>query len=549
MPYNIKKQGDEYCVFNSDTGDNKGCSDSRAKAIRHMRAMYAAEGGASMGKKELDRQVAQAVLEFLADPASAGEPLQLEDLVKELAEEPEEPQATEVQATASLTFVPDAFISPDITVTTVTTAGDLPTLTIVPDPIPDPILPESPAVVTAAKELDEEDTFVERILSKIKSLFQRSKMPPASLLDRSGLLLWKEADGQYHWASRYSNNFRDDDRPREIISADSHRRFVDLVDKGLASMPELWLWHVPEWKFGEANWLAFDESGFALAAGLVDKDKSFVAEWLAERNDFLTSHGMPYASLQRDPVDPTIIKEHVTVEISPLPGWSAANKLTDFVIPDGYMNKENDMAIPNEKRQALIDMGFKPEWLDKLEAINAETKAMAEQVGLESKEITPEPAPETPAETPAEVKEAAPAEVITETPAPETETPAPDQSPVTRVEVAEAVANVIGGRLVELEGLVSQIDASMKSLTADLASMKEQNVQVEKAVEKAVEELPPASMAALLAQRMSAIGSKEASVDGRSSLARSKPKEAPAQSAGPIGIPFLDSMLSAKREE
>lgn len=40
MPYSIRKKGDEWCVYNKETGENKGCSDSRRNAIAHMRKLY-----------------------------------------------------------------------------------------------------------------------------------------------------------------------------------------------------------------------------------------------------------------------------------------------------------------------------------------------------------------------------------------------------------------------------------------------------------------------------------------------------------------------------
>ena len=45
MPYNVRKRDDEWCVYNSETGDLKGCSDSEVDAKAHMRALYAAEDG------------------------------------------------------------------------------------------------------------------------------------------------------------------------------------------------------------------------------------------------------------------------------------------------------------------------------------------------------------------------------------------------------------------------------------------------------------------------------------------------------------------------
>ena len=44
MPYTIKKEGNKFCVYNSDTDEKRGCSDSRFDAEAQMRALYAAEG-------------------------------------------------------------------------------------------------------------------------------------------------------------------------------------------------------------------------------------------------------------------------------------------------------------------------------------------------------------------------------------------------------------------------------------------------------------------------------------------------------------------------
>lgn len=47
MPYEVRKNHKKYCVFNTVTNDNKGCSPTRAKALAHMRALYAVESGKS----------------------------------------------------------------------------------------------------------------------------------------------------------------------------------------------------------------------------------------------------------------------------------------------------------------------------------------------------------------------------------------------------------------------------------------------------------------------------------------------------------------------
>ena len=51
MPYILRKKGNKYVVINKATGQSKGVSDSKAMAIKHMRALYAAESGAIMKNK------------------------------------------------------------------------------------------------------------------------------------------------------------------------------------------------------------------------------------------------------------------------------------------------------------------------------------------------------------------------------------------------------------------------------------------------------------------------------------------------------------------
>jgi len=45
MPYDIRKQGDNWVTYNKDSGDVKGKHKSRAKAVAQMRLLYGVEGG------------------------------------------------------------------------------------------------------------------------------------------------------------------------------------------------------------------------------------------------------------------------------------------------------------------------------------------------------------------------------------------------------------------------------------------------------------------------------------------------------------------------
>lgn len=361
-------------------------------------------------------------------------------------------------------------------------------------------------------------------------IFNRNKK------QQSGFMLWKEND-QLRWLTRYSSNFRDDDNPPEIISAESHRRFVDMVDKKEVPMPELWLWHVPEWRLGKADWLAYDDSGFALASGTIDRGKEIVAEQIAKQKLVGVSHGMPVSSIERDTNDPTVIVKHTTVEISPLPYESAANKMTAWVLLGDTMKEGNNMPIPDRKKQALIDdWKMDPELLDQLESINAQDAEKAVEEGIESKEATEateeqdtETQETTPEETqPEEEKQAD--ETQEETP------PADEVQPPTREEIADAIASVLKPYIEMTKEIGERLDKLEQS--------------DEEKVAKQVSLTPSASVSALLAQKFSVIGDEVAKVDRRKSLAKSKPQETKDENyKQSVGIPFIDAMLAGQPEE
>src|SRR3972149_9631715 len=46
MPYEIRKEGSKWCVYNKDTGKSTGCSTSEKMAKKHLAALYANEKSA-----------------------------------------------------------------------------------------------------------------------------------------------------------------------------------------------------------------------------------------------------------------------------------------------------------------------------------------------------------------------------------------------------------------------------------------------------------------------------------------------------------------------
>jgi hypothetical protein len=301
--------------------------------------------------------------------------------------------------------------------------------------------------------------------------------PAKETENKNSFMVYKEADGGYRWLAIYSNKFRDRDNPPEIISEASHLNFVKQVNSGELPFPELWLWHVEGSRWGVADFVGWDDTGFSIASGTVDKGKEWVADSL--EGDLLTSHGMPKDSIQRDPADSTIITGHITKEISPLPETVAANEFTGFSILGSEVKQ---MALSEEDRAKLLALNVDP---DRLEA-QTEEKAK-ETEGLEYKE--------------ADQPEAAPATA--------------EGDFVSRDEVKELVKSVAESTN-QLVQVVGDLAERIKVLEANKLTIDKETI----------ERTPAASLADLY---KSVIGSEEAKVDGRSKLAKSGPEEAPVE--------------------
>lgn len=336
----------------------------------------------------------------------------------------------------------------------------------------------------------------------------------------SAFSLWKDKAGDWRWFAIYSNKYRDQDNPPEIISEKSQRTFVDMVEKGLFPYPELWHWHIPGTRWGIADWLEYAD-GFALASGTIDAGHEAEAEALSKSATPLrVSHGMPFVWRSRK--DPSVITFHVTKEISPLPSPAAANPLTGFELFTGG----NSMALSQEKRNYLKEVaGLPEEAIARIESGLASKAKEAQDAGLEFKE--------------ADVVEEVVAEVVADTPAP---APAPAvEPPLTRAEVASAIADV-------MEGFTAQIRALTEGMTALTATVKELKQADATKIAEAAAVTPPASLAAMIAQQFRAVGAEETRIDGRSALAKSKPQEAqPSTAAGPTPFSLINDFVAMSR--
>jgi hypothetical protein len=540
MPYSIYKRNNQYCVHkkkgDGSAGKKIACHATMTKAKAQVRALHASE------KKELEMPPNK-------EDAAVKVELDVTDELKETVDKLEEKHTYDyvpwgVYSFADLEKAQDARAQALRVKTLSDQFVEIVSNIMASDEIED----KSAAVSSLSSEysqlINKSDTkeqpeqgWLADITKTVKETMENifSQKPKQT----SGFMMWKEGN-RLRWLTRYSTNFRDDDNPPEIISGKSHQRFVDMVDKKEAPMPELWLWHVPEWKLGEADWLAYDDSGFALASGTIDRGKEIVAEQIAKQKLVGVSHGMPVSSIERDPDDPTIIVSHISAEISPLPHSSAANKMAAWVLLGDTTKEGNNMPIPDKKKRALVDeWNMDPALLEQLESINSQDAEKATEEGIESKEVDTE---ETEQVEETEVaEEAATDEVEAEEETTEVEqTDEPDDTPVenppSREEIADAIATVLKPYVELTEELQGQIKELKKS--------------DEEKVSKAAAMTPSASVSAILAKQFSAIGDKESQIDGRSSLAQSTPEEAEDDQVKAVTpVPFINEMIAGKSED
>lgn len=371
-----------------------------------------------------------------------------------------------------------------------------------------------------------EKSFSEKVMDVVRELFAGKSKQEEKGINHvvdipNGRLMFYKSGEHTKWVATYSNNLIDDDHPREIISADSHKKHVELVKAGLVAPPDLWLWHEPDWNWGTGEWVTYDEQDevvFTHAGGTVKSGCEELADVISS-SDWGVSHGMPKWSVSYDKDNPNVIKEHVTTEVSPLPLWAAANKHTSFSI-----NKEASMIPKQEKARLMKEFGVSEDLLATLEA-SSQTKAAAaaeeQRLYKETEEVETVEVVEQTAEVEAETQE----ETVEESANAE-----PNETSKAAVKEADFVAVI--ETVTKLADTVNQLAARMDSY----------DKSVDSAIAEKAAESPIASLLAQLNKAMSPIGNEESVVDGRTKLAKSGPEEA---SSGyrQTGIQFVDNFL------
>jgi len=129
------------------------------------------------------------------------------------------------------------------------------------------------------------------------------------------------------WYALWSNAFEDHDG--EFFSEKAIDEYVRRVDVGAVPYPELWLWHTPGTKHGQAEWVG-RIGHFAVAAGSFDDTpagRAAQAHYAKAGGDYGMSHGFTYDPGQKSD---GVFHQFNTFEISVLPAKAAANPYTQF---------------------------------------------------------------------------------------------------------------------------------------------------------------------------------------------------------------------------
>lgn len=413
-----------------------------------------------------------------------------------------------------------------------------------------------------------------RLLAEFRRLKVDEGKIPSSVKEKEqeDFFVWKDVStGLMRWFAIYSNNFRDDDRPSQIISEKSQQTFVDLVDGGYVDYPELWLWHTKGTAWGKADWVAY-ASGFAMASGLVYPGMEYVAHNLAKRGGNRVSHGMYKDLLVFDPHDDSTILFHVTFEISPLPDWAAANALTGFVTFDeGDFAMTKQKGLPPEKKE-YIAAAMGEDFVEVLESKLEKAQSLATAAGIESKEAsdegidaeieefdqgdlevggdeedeeeTPQPVAKKQTAAKAAPKKAMPKEEEASPKNPPAKKKEADPEPevvyATREEVAEALNAVLSPLVQTLDTLTSHVE----TLTKEITALKQEDAEKIAATKEVT---PRASLLDMI--RGNVIGKDAARVDGRTTLAKEGPVETEAPEVQGISMIPLINQLQAKSFE
>lgn len=233
-----------------------------------------------------------------------------------------------------------------------------------PDPMP---------VYIVEPEFTEDDT-AEMALSVPKSIFSQVKEFIGNLGKPNkpqAFAVFKTVDGKMGWVSRHTGKWID--REKEILAERAHEAYVQRVQSGKVSPPELWMWHAEGTKHGQAI-TVWKSGGFVLAAGFIDdtaEGKSMFEYYQKNSGKMKLSHMFHYPSVAK--ID-GVYHEYNTIEITTLPDGAEAFPYTTF-------EEIHTMALPDIAKNMILEAGGQ-EMLNR--ALAADSKAVEDTKTLDA---------------------------------------------------------------------------------------------------------------------------------------------------------------------
>jgi hypothetical protein len=218
----------------------------------------------------------------------------------------------------------------------------------------------------AVQPVGNSDNILTSMVNRVKSALQRGN---------SDIIAFKVNTATRSWVGVWTNNF--EDREKEIFAAKAIDDYVSRVDMGIIPTPELWVWHTPGTRLGQADYIA-RVGAFVVGMGKFDDnplaEKGMNA--LARLKGLGMSHGFTYDPKQKRG---RVYHQFNTFEISVLPKSKAANSYTSF-------EEIETMKLEGEKKTFLEGI-LGTEQTGALEkALEDATNSLTER-GIASKEL------------------------------------------------------------------------------------------------------------------------------------------------------------------
>lgn len=130
----------------------------------------------------------------------------------------------------------------------------------------------------------------------------------------------KAEDGSLKVYGIYSSHYIDAEK--DILTGESHMKFAKGVNEGKYKYPDIYIAHIPTWNVGKCEMIDYDERGFAVFGGTIDKEWQPVVEEIISKSidagiNLGLSHGFMKSTVVYD--DDGFITNYVSHEVSILP--------------------------------------------------------------------------------------------------------------------------------------------------------------------------------------------------------------------------------------